>query len=113
MLQLYKQVFTTTDYTDFDLSEEQMEMQRVVNERFEQPDVIDELYETSYQTPTKEGGKRTRAIDILDQLGLKGDRLKYYRNEICRVLRKNNIKQNTAERKYLIIKFKKSFDTLI
>lgn len=103
MLQLYKQIYTTTDYTDFDLTEENREEQRMINERFEQPDVMNELYLEHYKEPCKLKGSWVSALNILRQLGYSGnDRLKVYRNEICRVLRKNKIKFDRSACKYFV-----------
>ena len=103
MLQLYKQVYTTTDYCDFDLMEDDREEQRLINERFEQPDVMNELYLEHYQNPTNLEGSWVSALNILRQLGYTGnDRLKVHRNEICRVLRKNKIKHNARDRTYFV-----------
>lgn len=113
MLQLYKQILETLDWINFELSDEDSEKQRILNEEFEHADEMNELFLESYEVDFTDGGIYQTIGNILKQLGQSGEKMKLYRNEIARVLRKNNVKYRRDINKYLVKLRKKQLTSII
>lgn len=89
MLQVYKQIIETIGYIDFELNEEQSERQRVINQEFEQPDIMDEMFTNVFETEFIEGGEYMSCTEILEQIGYHKRDVKHnIRCDIANTLRK-------------------------
>lgn len=103
MLQLYKQIIVTTDYADFELSTSESARQGVINEDFEQPDIIDEQFIDVFETEFNDGGTYLNCKEVLDLMGYSNKDIRHNtRCDVGNVLRKYNFKYRKNTKKYLL-----------
>lgn len=69
MLMLYKEILETTDYINFELDSSDKEKQRLINEQFEQPNLIEEQFTNIFETKIQKGGEFKSCTEILEQIG--------------------------------------------
>lgn len=69
MLMLYKEILETTDYVNFELSEEDKDKQKIINEQFDQPNLIEEQFVDMFDIESKDKGEYKSCTQILEQIG--------------------------------------------
>ena len=103
MLQLYKEILETTDYNNFELSAEEKEIQRLINEEYEQPNLLEETFIDHFELDFKEGGEYMNCTQVLFQLGFGVKDLTYIRKiDIKHILNKYNFKCKKNSKKWLV-----------
>lgn len=110
MLQLYREILDTTDYINFELNDEDSEKQRLLNEQFERPDLIDEqftnMFETAFESKVEDesvGSKYMNCTDILEQIGYSKRDINYNRRlDLEAVLDKYKFKYRKDLKKWLV-----------
>jgi hypothetical protein len=103
MMQLYKQIYEKTDYINFELNKEEQEKQRLINEEFQQPDVIEEQFRNNFETEFTTGGTYRNCTQILEQLGYTKRDINYTRRcDIANVLRKYNFDYRKKDKHWLV-----------
>jgi predicted P-loop ATPase len=89
MMQLYRQIIETKGYIDFELNEDEQKKQKLINEEFQQPDVIEEQFTSFFEIDFKEGGNYQNCTQILEQLGHSKRDINYAKRcDIANTLRK-------------------------
>lgn len=102
MLQLYKQIIVNIGYEEFELDEDQREHQKLINEEFQQPDVIDEQFCEIFET-SNEDGEFLNCTEVLEQIGYtKRDINHIKRCDIANVLRKYDFKYRKNIKKWKV-----------
>lgn len=111
MLQLYKQIIETVGYIDFELNADESEKQRVINEEFQQPDLIDEQFTSVYETAFEGEGIYQNCTEILEQIGYSKRDINYTRRcDIANTLRKYNFKYRKNSKKWQVkLKLKEEY----
>ena len=93
MLQLYRQIIDTIGYVDFELTSKESEQQRIINEEFEQPDSLDEMFTSNFEIEFDEGGEYMKCHEALEQIGYSKRDIKHnLRCDMGNILRKYNFK---------------------
>lgn len=104
MLQLFKEIRESTDYVNFELSDEEKLMQNEHNKMFEVPDILEEGFLDNYDLEAdKEVCDYYSAIQILEQMGYRKQDINNTRRiDIGRILRKHKCHKNTKTNKWLL-----------
>lgn len=103
MLQLLKEYLETTDWVNFELSKENREKQKVLNENFEQPSMIEEEFVKTYDIDANNGNIWQTCQDILKQFGHSNITIKQKdRLEIGRILKKYGFEQRHWDKAYKV-----------
>jgi len=111
MLQLYKEILLTTDYVNFELSEEDKVKQKLINEEFEQPDLIAEQFvlkfDMEFDSKVEEidgvYAKYRTCTEILEEIGYTKRDVNYNRRlDLQAVLEKNKFKYRKDLKKWLV-----------
>jgi predicted P-loop ATPase len=103
MLQLYKEIFETTDYCNFELNEVERESQREINEEFEQPNLLEETFLDNFELDFKEGGEYMNCSEMLKQLSLGVKDFTYSRKaDIKHIVDKYKFKYRKDLKKWLV-----------
>lgn len=111
MLQLYKEILLTTDYVNFELSKEDKIKQKLINEEFEQPDLICEQFILKFDTEfdsnvDKIDGVYTKyrtCTEILEEIGYTKRDVNYGRRlDLQAVLDKYKFKYRKDLKKWLV-----------
>lgn len=103
ILQVYKEILETTDYTNFNLNEEEVEFQKQVNSEFEQPVLLEEVFLSNFEIDFEEGGQYLNCSEILTQLGFSIRDLTYSRKaDIKHIVTKYNFKYRKNIKKWLV-----------
>lgn len=104
MLQLFKEIRETTDYINFELSDDEKVLQKEHNKMFEVPDILEEVFLDHYDlNADKEVCDYYSAMQVLEQLGYrKQDINNARRMDIGRIMRKYKCHRNTKTKKWLL-----------
>ena len=103
MLQLYKEILLTTDYVNFELSEEDKIKQKLINEEFEQPNLLEETFLDNFELEFDEGGVYMNCSEMLKQLSLGVKDFTYSRKaDIKHIVDKYNFKYRKDLKKWLV-----------
>lgn len=111
MLRLYKEILLTIDYVNFELSEEDKIKQKLINEEFEQPDLIGEQFtlkfDTDFDSKVAEIDgvyvKYMTCTEILEEIGYTKRDVNYNRRlDLQAVLDKYKFKYRKDLKKWLV-----------
>lgn len=103
ILQLYKEILETTDYCNFELSEEERHSQQVINEEFEQPNLLEETFLDNFEVKFIEGGEYMNCSEMLKQLSLGVKDFTYSRKaDIKHIVDKYGFKYRKDLKKWLV-----------
>jgi hypothetical protein len=103
MLQVYKEILETTDYCNFELSEEEQLTQQMINEEFEQPNLLEEIFLDNFVLKFEEGGEYMNCSQMLQQLNLCVRDFTYSRKaDIRHIIEKHGFKYRKDLKKWLV-----------
>jgi predicted P-loop ATPase len=103
MLQLYRQIIDSMGYINFELTDDEREQQRIINEEFQQPDLIEEQFINIYETEFETGGTYHSCTEILEQIGYSKRDINHTRRcDIANSLRKYNFKYRKNNKKWCV-----------
>ena len=103
MLQLYKEILETTDYVNFELNQEDKLKQKLINEEFEQPNLLEETFLDNFELEFDEGGDYMNCSEMLKQLSLGVKDFTYSRKaDIKHIVDKYNFKYRKDLKKWLV-----------
>jgi hypothetical protein len=103
MLQVYKEILETTDYCNFELSEEEQLTQQMINEEFEQPNLLEEIFLDNFVLKFEEGGEYMNCSQMLQQLNLGVRDFTYSRKaDIRHIIEKHGFKYRKDLKKWLV-----------
>jgi hypothetical protein len=103
MLQVYKEILETTDYCNFELSEEEQRTQQMINEEFEQPNLLEEIFLDNFVLKFEEGGEYMNCSQMLQQLNLGVRDFTYSRKaDIRHIIEKHGFKYRKDLKKWLV-----------
>jgi hypothetical protein len=103
MLQLYKEILETTDYVNFELNQEDKLKQKLINEEFEQPNLLEETFLDNFDLDFKEGGEYMNCSEMLKQLSLGVKDFTYSRKaDIKHIVDKYGFKYRKDLKKWLV-----------
>lgn len=103
MLQLYKEILETTDYVNFELNQEDKLKQKLINEEFEQPNLLEETFLDNFELEFKEDGQYMNCSEMLNQLSLGVKDFTYSRKaDIKHIVDKYNFKYRKDLKKWLV-----------
>ena len=93
MLQLKKQIIETLGYTDFELNDEECAMQRLLNEEFEQPNILEEQFFNVFENEITDDNSLYTTTEIFEQMGYsKKDINRNMQTDLANILRKYGFK---------------------
>ena len=103
MLQLYKEILETTDYVNFELNQEDKLKQKLINEEFEQPNLLEETFLDNFELKFDEGGQYMNCSEMLTQLSLGVKDFTYSRKaDIKHIVDKYKFKYRKDLKKWLV-----------
>ena len=103
MLQLYKEILETTDYVNFELNQEDKLKQKLINEEFEQPNLLEETFLDNFELEFDEGGQYMNCSEMLNQLSLGVKDFTYSRKaDIKHIVDKYGFKYRKDLKKWLV-----------
>lgn len=103
MLQLYRQIIDTMGYINFELTDDEREKQRLINEEFQQPDLIEEQFINIYEIEFEGEGSYHNCTEILEQIGYSKRDINHIRRcDIANTLRKYNFKYRKNNKKWCV-----------
>lgn len=103
MLQLYKEILETTDYVSFELNQEDKLKQKLINEEFEQPNLLEETFLDNFELEFDEGGQYMNCSEMLKQLSLGVKDFTYSRKaDIKHIVDKYGFKYRKDLKKWLV-----------
>ena len=101
MLQLKKQIIETSGYMDFELDDNECEMQRLINEDFEQPNILEEQFLNVFEIEVVGDGIYLNCTEIFEQIGYsKRDVNRPMQCDLANILRKYNFNRQTDTKKW-------------
>lgn len=108
MLQLYRQVFESEDWVNFELSVENKEIQKKINEEFTLKDTFEDLFYEEFTEEICATGELYNCTDILKRLGYSTTNVnKKLRNDIASFLRKKGFPCRKDGPKWRLVSRKK------
>ena len=103
MLHLYKEILETTDYVNFELNQEDKLKQKLINEEFEQPNLLEETFLDNFELEFDEGGQYMNCSEMLKQLSLGVKDFTYSRKaDIKHIVDKYGFKYRKDLKKWLV-----------
>lgn len=108
MLQLYRQVFESEDWVNFELSVENKEIQKKINEEFTLKDTFEDLFYEEFTEEICATGELYNCTDILKRLGYSTTNVnKKLRNDLASFLRKKGFPCRKDGPKWRLVSRKK------
>ena len=103
MLQLYKEILETTDYVNFELNQEDKLKQKLINEEFEQPNLLEETFLDNFELEFDNDGQYMNCSEMLKQLSLGVKDFTYSRKaDIKHIVDKYKFKYRKDLKKWLV-----------
>ena len=108
MLQLYRQVYESEDWVNFELSVENKEIQKKINEEFTLKDTFEDLFYEEFTEEICATGELYNCTDILKRLGYSTTNVnKKLRNDLASFLRKKGFPCRKDGPKWRLVSRKK------
>jgi hypothetical protein len=103
MLHLYKEILETTDYVNFELNQEDKLKQKLINEEFEQPNLLEETFLDNFELEFDNDGQYMNCSEMLNQLSLGVRDFTYSRKaDIKHIVDKYGFKYRKDLKKWLV-----------
>lgn len=104
MVQLYRQVFWSEDWINYELDKEDMKIQESINEQFTMNDTMEDLFLEEFTTEINHNAPLYNCTDILRKLGYSTTTLhKKVRNDLATMLRKYNFPYVAMHKKFRLV----------
>ena len=108
MLQLYRQVFESEDWVNFELSVENKDIQKKINEEFTLKSSLEELFEEEFTNEINNKADLFNCTDILKRLGYSTTNIsKKLQTELATFLRKSKFPYRADSKKWRLVSRKK------
>ncbi len=108
MLQLYRQVFQSEDWVNFELSVENKDIQKKINEEFTLKSSLEELFEEEFTSEINSKADLFNCTDILKRLGYSTTNIsKKLQTELATFLRKSKFPYRADSKKWRLVSRKK------
>lgn len=108
MLQLYRQVFESEDWVNFELSVENKDIQKKINEEFTLKSSLEELFEEEFTNEINNKADLYNCTDILKRLGYSTTNIsKKLQTELATFLRKSKFPYRADSKKWRLVSRKK------
>lgn len=108
MLQLYRQVFESEDWVNFELSVENKDIQKKINEEFTLKSSLEELFEEEFTSEINNKADLYNCTDILKRLGYSTTNIsKKLQTELATFLRKSKFPYRADSKKWRLVSRKK------
>lgn len=108
MLQLYRQVFESEDWVNFELSVENKSIQKKINEEFTLKSSLEELFEEEFTSEINSKADLFNCTDILKRLGYSTTNIsKKLQTELATFLRKSKFPYRADSKKWRLVSRKK------
>lgn len=108
MLMLYRQVFENEDWVNFELSVEDKEIQKELNNQFTMNDTMEDLFFEEFSREISDTAPLYTCTEILRKLGYSATTIhKKTRNELASMLRKYKFPYLVGFKKFKLIALRK------
>lgn len=108
MLQLYRQVYESEDWINFELSVENKDIQKKINEEFTLKSSLEELFEEEFTNEINSKADLFNCTDILKRLGYSTTSIsKKLQTELATFLRKSKFPYRADSKKWRLVSRKK------
>lgn len=108
MIELYRQIYESTEWWNFELSEESKELQKIINDGCTLKSTLEELFEEEFTEEINSKADLFNCTDILKRLGFSTTNInKKLQTELATFLRKKNFPYRVDSKKWRLVSRKK------